>query len=79
LYGPGGAQTTARSRFDRRFYLAGAIVLAAAIAGKILGADDFHTYPRIELGLGPATLALSALLLASGFLPRRGPRRGRRV
>ena len=65
-----------RSRYDRRFYLAGAAVLLAAIAGKLLGADDFRTYPTVQVGLGPVTLALSALLLVSGLTPwRRRPRR----
>ncbi|MDX6589989.1 MAG: energy-coupling factor transport system permease protein [Solirubrobacterales bacterium] len=64
-----------RSRYDRRFYLAGAAVLLAAIAGKLLGADDFQTYPTVQVGLGPVTLALSALLLVSGLTPwRRRPR-----
>jgi energy-coupling factor transport system permease protein len=69
-----------RSRFDRRFYLVGAAVLAATVAGEFLGADDFHTYPRIAVGLGPATLALAAVLLASGMAPlrRRSRRRARR-
>jgi energy-coupling factor transport system permease protein len=81
LYGPGhvkGTEGARRSRYDARFYAAGAVVLAAAIAGKVLGADDFHTYPEIELGLGPETLALSALLVASGFVPLRLRRRTRR-
>lgn len=65
-----------RSRYDRRFYLAGAAVLLAAIAGKLLGADDFQTYPTVQVGLGPITLALSALLVVSGLTPwRRRPRR----
>ncbi len=64
------------SRFDRRFYLAGAAVLAVAIAGKLLGADDFHAYPTIQLGLGSATVAVSGLLALSGLAPlRRKPRR----
>lgn len=75
LYGPGHVQPTARSRYDARFYAAGALVLAAAVAGKILGADDFHAYPEVEIGLGPETLALSALLVASGFVPLRRRRR----
>ena len=33
-------------------------VLVAAIVGKVAGADDFHTYPTIQVGLGPATLAV---------------------
>lgn len=60
-----------RSRYDRRFYLVGAIVLVAAIAGMALGADSFHAYPTIEVGVGPGTLALSALIVLSGFAPRR--------
>ncbi len=82
LYGPGRVKSTERgrrSRYDWRFYLAGAVVLAAAIAGKVLGADDFHTYPEVEIGLGPATLALSTLLVASGFVPLRRKRRRREV
>jgi energy-coupling factor transport system permease protein len=66
------------SRFDRRFYLVGALVLAAAIAAKPLGADDFHAYPTVHVGLGPATVALAALLVVSGLAPlRRRP--GRRA
>lgn len=65
-----------RSRFDRRFYLAAAAVLAAAIAGKLAGADGFHAYPTVQLGLNPTTLALSGLLVLSGLAPwRRTPRR----
>ncbi len=64
------------TRFDRRFYLAGTLVLGTAIAGELLGADDFHAYPTIHLGLDPLTLALSALLVLSGLAPwRRAPRR----
>ncbi len=66
-----------RSRFDRRFYLAAAAVLAAAIAAKLLGADDFHAYPTIEIGLAPSALSpLSALLVLSGLV--RAPQPGRR-
>jgi energy-coupling factor transport system permease protein len=65
------------SRFDRRFYAAGMLVLGASIAGKLLGADDFHTYPTVEVGLGLPTVVVSALLLLSGFLPWRRSGRGR--
>jgi energy-coupling factor transport system permease protein len=65
-----------RSRFDRRFYAVGASVLAAAIAGKLLGADDFQAYPTVAFGFGPLAVALSALLVLSGLAPlRRRPRR----
>ncbi|HET6998216.1 MAG TPA: energy-coupling factor transporter transmembrane component T [Solirubrobacterales bacterium] len=77
---PGGRKVSVRrSRYDRRFYLTGALVLAAAITGKILGADDFHAYPTIQVGVAPATFALSALLVLSGLatLRRKPKRRGR--
>jgi energy-coupling factor transport system permease protein len=65
------------SRFDRRFYLVGAAVLVAAIAGKALGADEFRAYPTVSLGVGPAMLALCAVLVASGLAPLRRARRRR--
>ncbi len=58
-----------RSRYDRRFYAVAVLALATAIAGKALGADDFHTYPTIAIGLGPATLTVSALVALSGLAP----------
>jgi energy-coupling factor transport system permease protein len=66
-----------RSRWDRRFYAVGAFVLTMGIAGKLLGADDFHTYPSIELAIGPATVGVAAVVALSGLTPlRRGPKRG---
>jgi energy-coupling factor transport system permease protein len=66
----------ARSRYDRRFYAVAAVVLVAAVACKALGADDFQTYPSVEIGLGGATLALSALVALSGLAPlRRTPKK----
>jgi energy-coupling factor transport system permease protein len=59
------------SRYDRRFYLTGATVLIAAIAGKLLGADGFNAYPTVEIGTGAMTLALSALVVVAGFAPWR--------
>jgi energy-coupling factor transport system permease protein len=66
-----------RSRYDRRFYAVAAVLLAAAIVGKALGADDFHTYPSVEIGVGPTTAALSTLVALSGLAPLK--RRRRRV
>jgi energy-coupling factor transport system permease protein len=57
------------SRYDRRFYAVAAIVLATAIAGKLLGADDFRTYPSIEIGLAAPTLAVAAIVALSGLAP----------
>ena len=67
-----------RSRYDGRFYLVGALVLGAAIAGALLGADGFDAYPTVELGFGPATAALAGVIVLSGLAPlRRQPRRRR--
>jgi energy-coupling factor transport system permease protein len=63
-----------RSRFDRRFFGVGLAILAAAIAGKVLGADGFHAYPTIEVGTEPATIALAALIILAGLAPGRRPR-----
>jgi energy-coupling factor transport system permease protein len=60
-----------RSRYDARFYAVGAGVLSAAILAKALGADGFSAYPTVEVGLDPATVVLSLLLVLSGFAPRR--------
>jgi len=66
------------SRYDRRFYAAAAVLLAAALVGKALGADDFNTYPSVAIGLGATTLTFSALVALSGLAPlRRRPKRGR--
>src|ERR1700742_130690 len=66
LPGPRGARRREPTRYDGRFYAVAAAVLVAAILGKVLGADDFRTYPTIEIGLGPATLVVCAVVLASG-------------
>ena len=58
------------------FYAVAALVLVAAVAGKALGADDFQTYPAVEIGLGSTTLAFAALVALSGIAPmRRRPKR----
>ncbi len=76
LTGRRGGRRREPSRYDASFFAAGAAVLAAAIAGKALGADAFQTYPTISIGLGPATLGVCAVVLASGLAPwRRGGRR----
>ncbi len=72
LWPPWGTKPSIlRSRFDRRFYVVGGLVLVAAIAGKLLGADGFSAYPTIEIGTESATVALSALVVLSGLAPWR--------
>jgi energy-coupling factor transport system permease protein len=76
LGGPRGARRLEPSRHDARFYLVAATVLVVAIVGKAIGADDFRTYPTIEIGVGPATLVVAAVVLLAGLAPwRRGGRR----
>ncbi len=61
-----------RSRYDGRFYAAGLALLALAIGFSALGAGGFDAYPSVELGLAPATFALSLAVAAAGLVPRRG-------
>lgn len=73
LDAPRARNRRARSRYDRRFYAVAALVLVAALAGLVAGADDFRTYPSIEIGVDPATLAVSALVTLGGLAPFQGP------
>jgi hypothetical protein len=60
-----------KTRYDARFYAVGTIILIGAIVGKALGADGFYAYPTIQIGLSPATVSLSTLIVLSGLAPRR--------
>jgi energy-coupling factor transport system permease protein len=66
-----------RSRFDRRLYAAGAVVVAAAIAVEVAGGDAFSAYPTLEMATGVPTLGLAALLVLAGLVPLRAPAPGR--
>lgn len=82
-YGLGAPPARGRrqpSRYDRRFYLAAAVVVLAGIAARLVGGNGFHAYPRIEFTLAPVTLALCGVIVVSGLAPlRRRPRRARRA
>jgi hypothetical protein len=60
-----------RSRYDRRFYAVGVVILIIAIAGKALGADGFSEYPATEIDSGGSTLAVAAMVALSGLAPLR--------
>lgn len=78
LDAPRAPRARRRSRYDRRFYLVAAALLALALAGRLLGLGGFHTYPSVRADLDPGTVALSAAVLLSGLAPlRRRPRRTR--
>jgi energy-coupling factor transport system permease protein len=58
-----------RSRHDRRLYLTGALLIVAALAGKVAGADGFTAYPTLEASSAAPTLALAVAVALSGFAP----------
>jgi energy-coupling factor transport system permease protein len=60
-----------RSRYDGRFYAFAAAVLVTALAGKAWGADAFAAYPTVEVGTGPETFVLAAVVLIAGLAPWR--------
>lgn len=60
-----------RSRYDGRFYAFAAAVLVTALAGKAWGADTFAAYPTVDIGTGPETFALAAVVLVAGLAPWR--------
>jgi energy-coupling factor transport system permease protein len=78
LKGPGARAVRERSRYDRRFFAAGAALTLAAVAVLFAGGASFDTYPRAELDAGIETWALAAATVAAGLVPlRRHPHRKR--
>jgi energy-coupling factor transport system permease protein len=77
LDAPRARNRRSRSRYDRRFYLVATAVLVTAIAGKLLGADDFQAYPTVAVGFGSATLAVAAVVALSGLAPLHRPMKRR--
>ena len=68
------------SRYDVRFWIAGAILMTAAIAGLVFDAGSFATYPEIQYSPDAASLSLGVLFMFGGLVTwRRGGRvNGRR-
>jgi len=77
LEGPPVRDPRGRSRFDRRLYVAGTVVVVAAIAVEVAGGDAFSAYPTLEMATGAPTLGLATLLVLAGLVPMRAgsPRR----
>ncbi len=67
------------TRHDRRFRIAAAALLALAVGGLIAGAGSFESYPRVEVGTDPFTLAIAAACLLAGLAPLRMHRARRRA
>ena len=60
------------SRHDVRVLTAAVIVVSATVAGKLGGVAPVASYPVLEITLGPAEFALSALLLVAAAVPFAG-------
>lgn len=58
-----------RSLADRSLLLAALGVATAAVAAAVAGAGGFETYPRIELAVDPATVALALVLPLIASMP----------
>lgn len=63
-----------RSRFDRRFVIAGTILAAVTLALLVTGAGALTAYPRIQWSPGAVSLAAGALFLSGGLIARRNGR-----
>jgi hypothetical protein len=66
---PGPRPPLRRSRHDRTFYGAAALVALGGIAALAAGAGAYDTYPAIVIDTGPGTLALAAALPLAAMLP----------
>jgi energy-coupling factor transport system permease protein len=65
------ARRPVRSRHDGRLYLAGLLLLCAAVAGKLAGADGFSAYPSLRVSGSGSTVAVSLVVLCCGLVPWR--------
>jgi energy-coupling factor transport system permease protein len=73
---PSAGRDRSRSRYDARLYGVGAVVVLAAVAGKLLGADGFAAYPTVQTEVTAVTVGLAFLLVLAGLAPlQRRPRR----
>lgn len=65
---PGGATRPVPSRFDRRFRIAGLVLMTAATASIVTGLPGLTTYPGFDYGPGPLSLGLAVLFAAGGLV-----------
>lgn len=63
---PSGAQPV-HSRFDRRFWLAGGVLMAAAVGSIAAGLPGLATYPGFVYEPGPLSFGLAALFALGGL------------
>lgn len=65
---PDGAASPVPSRFDRRFWIAGLVLMTVATASIVSGLPGLTTYPGFEYGPGPYSLGLAVLFAAGGLV-----------
>lgn len=65
---PDGAARPVPSRFDRRFWIAGLVLMTVATASIVSGLPGLTTYPGFEYGPGPYSLGLAVLFAAGGLV-----------
>lgn len=78
-YGLEGARAESHrtlSRFDRRLWLCGGLVVVAVGLVRLTGGDGFSAYPTLAVSLGPDTIVPALLLAGAGLAPARAPRSG---
>jgi energy-coupling factor transport system permease protein len=80
-YGMSGESTRFRpvpSRYDRRFWIAGALLMVIALLELLFGSGRFDTYPEISYSIGVEGPLAAASFLLGGFVTWRRGGRGRR-
>lgn len=80
-YSIGGRESSpgsGRSRYDRRFLVAGAAILVAFLVDLLARGSGFEPYPSISWEIGPTGLLLAFVLIGAGVATRsrRGGVRG---
>jgi energy-coupling factor transport system permease protein len=60
------------SRHDLRVAAAAVLLAAGAVVFSVMGAARFESYPRLDMAVGPAEVALCCLVLGAAALPFAG-------
>jgi energy-coupling factor transport system permease protein len=68
-----------RSRHDRRFWIAAALLATIGIAGRLAGGGGFNAYPSVEVATDGTTLVVATATALAGLCPLRRRQRRRTV
>ena len=66
--GPVGGSPGLRSRYDRRFWIAGGVLMAGAVTSIVTGVGGMSAYPGLEYSPGLPTFVLAGLFAAGGLV-----------